>query len=254
MPCGGLFFDEKRGNTVEQINHPKSPALDPRLKKCADFVRPGRRVADVGTDHGYIPIALLLSGRTPFTVASDINAGPLESARRNAARYGVSDRMRFVLSDGLHGVDAAEADDIVIAGMGGELILRIIEEAPWLASPEKHLVLQPMTTAAQLRTGLLERGFAIEREEAVYDEKKIYSVLSVRYTGTRMTEVPPLLAHMGKIQPGSPHSARYAQSVAHNIENKIKGLRHTGGDTTALEALLQTLLDDYRKGWTEHDG
>lgn len=232
----------------------RAPALGARLQRCADFVRSGVRVADIGTDHGYIPIALLQSGKTPFAVASDINAAPLESAKRNAARCGVADRMRFVLSDGLHGVAAEDADDIVIAGMGGELILRIISEAPWLCAPEKHLILQPMTTAAQLRCGLADRGFEIEREDAVYDEQKIYSVLSVYYTGRRQEEVPLLFAHMGKIQPGSPHSARYARSVEHNISNKIKGLGHAGGDTMALEALRQTLLDVYMKGWTENDG
>ena len=236
-----------------QMEHQKVLTLGARLEKCAEFVRPGTRVADIGTDHGYIPIALLQCGKTPFAVASDINPGPLESAKRNAIRYGVADRMRLVLSDGLHGVESSDADDIVIAGMGGELILRIIAETPWLCAPEKHLVLQPMTTAAQLRTGLLERGFAIEREEAVYDEKKIYSVLSVSYTGERMTEIPLLFQHMGKIQPGSPHSARYARSVEHNISNKIRGLWHTGGDTAALESLRQTLLDVYMKGCAEHD-
>ncbi|MGN0478205.1 MAG: class I SAM-dependent methyltransferase [Hominenteromicrobium sp.] len=227
--------------------------LGARLRMCADFVRPGARLADIGTDHGYIPIALLQSGKVPFAVASDINPGPLKSAEQHAAQYAAADRMRFVLCDGLHGVEPSEADDIVIAGMGGELILRIIGETPWLCTPEKHLVLQPMTTAAQLRTGLLERGFEIEREEAVYDEKKIYSVLSVFYTGVRQTDVPLLLAYMGKIQPGSLNSARYARSVEHNISNKIKGLRHTGGDTGALEALRQSLLDIYMKGWTEYD-
>ena len=161
---------------MENTGEKKRITLDARLQKCADFVRAGVRVADVGTDHGYLPIALLQGGRIISAVAADVNAAPLESAVRNAARFGVSDRMRCVLSDGLAGLSAADADDVVIAGMGGELILRIVAETPWLHTPEKHLVLQPMTTADRLRAGLYAAGFAIDREEAVYDGRKIYTV------------------------------------------------------------------------------
>lgn len=122
------------------------------------------------------------SGKIPFAVAVDVHKGPLESAMNNASRCGVADKMHFVCGDGLHGVLPDEAEDIVIAGMGGELILRIISEAPWLCAMDKHLVLQPMTTAMQLREGLAALGFTIDREEAVVDSDKIYSVMSVYYT------------------------------------------------------------------------
>ena len=182
---------------MENTGEKKRITLDARLQKCADFVRAGVRVADVGTDHGYLPIALLQGGRIISAVAADVNAAPLESAVRNAARFGVSDRMRCVLSDGLAGLSAADADDVVIAGMGGELILRIVAETPWLRTPEKHLVLQPMTTADRLRAGLYAAGFAIDREEAVYDGRKIYTVLSVFYTGEAQTALPLRMLHMG---------------------------------------------------------
>lgn len=237
---------------MEQEIRNRAITLDPRLQKCAEYVRPGKRVADIGTDHGYIPIALLQSGKTPFAVASDINEGPLESAKRSAARYGFEDKMKFVLSDGLHGVESGDADDIVIAGMGGELILRIVTEAPWLCSADKHLVLQPMTTAAQLREGLAALGFEIEREEAVWDGKKIYSVLSVLYTGEKRA-LSPLETQMGKIVPGSPHSARYAKSVEHNLTNKLRGFAHTGADTAELEALIGALTETYLKGGEDDD-
>ena len=211
--------------------------LDPRLAKCAEFVREGVRVADIGTDHGYLPIWLLQAGKAEFAVAADINREPLDSAVRNAEKYGETERMRFVLSDGLHGLTAEDAEDIIIAGMGGELILRIMSEAPWLCDAEKHLVLQPMTTAAQLRSGLAALGFWIDREEAVFDGKKIYSVLSVRFTG-KMSAVSPLYEHMGKIEPHSEHSARYAESVLHNLTNKLRGAEHTGGETESLRQVI----------------
>lgn len=222
---------------MEQNRIERAPTLGARLQKCADFVREGKKLADIGTDHGYVPVCLLQSGKIPFAVAVDVHKGPLESAMNNASRCGVADKMHFVCGDGLHGVLPDEAEDIVIAGMGGELILRIISEAPWLCAMDKHLVLQPMTTAMQLREGLAALGFTIDREEAVVDSDKIYSVMSVYYTDQKRDNLKLIDLYMGQIKPGSPFSARYAKSVRHNIENKIKGMRHGGADSSALEIL-----------------
>lgn len=230
---------------MEQNRIERAPTLGARLQKCADFVREGKKLADIGTDHGYVPVCLLQTGKIPFAVAVDVHKGPLESAMNNASRCGVADKMHFVCGDGLHGVLPDEAEDIVIAGMGGELILRIISEAPWLCAMDKHLVLQPMTTAMQLREGLAALGFTIDREEAVVDSDKIYSVMSVYYTDQKRDNLKLIDLYMGQIKPGSPFSARYAKSVRHNIENKIKGMRHGGADSSALEILLQMLLDLY---------
>lgn len=233
---------------MNQSERNRSLQLDPRLAKCASFVRDGVRVADIGTDHGYLPIALLQSGKAVSAIAADINKDPLDSAVRNAEKYGLTEKMHFVLSDGLHGLSAADADDVIIAGMGGELILRIVSEAPWLRAPEKHLILQPMTTAAQLRSGLAALGFEIDREEAVYDGRKIYSVLSVYYTGVVQPQIGLLETHMGKIVPGSEHSARYAESVLHNLTNKLRGLQHTGQETESLENVIEEIRKLYRTG------
>ena len=237
---------------MERMN--KQILLDPRLQKCAEFVRQGVHVADIGTDHGYLPIALLQNGKATAAVAADINEAPLESAKRNAVKYGETQRMRFVLTDGLNGLNANDADDIIIAGMGGELILRIVSEAAWLRDPRKHLVLQPMTTAAQLRAGLVALGFHIDREEAVFDGRKIYSVLSVFYTGEAQEALTPLFMHMGAIRPGSEHSARYAESVSHNLSNKLKGVQHAGGDAETLRTVLEQIHTLYMEGREEHDG
>lgn len=246
------LFVLNEGDNVKSMN--KQIVLDPRLQKCAAFVRTGVKAADIGTDHGYLPIALLQSGKATAAIAADINEAPLESARRNAIKYGETARMRFVLTDGLNGLNANDADDIIIAGMGGELILRIVSEAAWLRDPNKHLVLQPMTTAAQLRAGLAALGFQIDREEAVFDGKKIYSVLSVFYTGEVQEAPTPLFVHMGAIRPGSEHSARYAESVSHNLSNKLKGVQHAGGDTDTLRTVLVQIHTLYMEGREEYDG
>lgn len=107
---------------MEQNRIERAPILGARLQKCADFVREGKKLADIGTDHGYVPVCLLQSGKIPFAVAVDVHKGPLKSAMNNASRCGVADKMHFVCGDGLHGVLPDEAEDVVIAGMGGELI------------------------------------------------------------------------------------------------------------------------------------
>lgn len=97
---------------MEQNRIERAPTLGARLQKCADFVREGKKLADIGTDHGYVPVCLLQSGKIPFAVAVDVHKGPLESAMNNASRCGVADKMHFVCADGLHGVLPDEAEDI----------------------------------------------------------------------------------------------------------------------------------------------
>ena len=149
-----------------------------RLSLCADMVRGGSRLADIGTDHGYLPIALCLSGAFPSALACDINPLPLRSAQENIAKYGLSDRIQTRLSDGLKAVRPDEADDIVIAGMGGELIRDILAAAPWVKDETKKLILQPMTHHEDLVMWLVENGFAITEQKAALDEGKYYTAFS----------------------------------------------------------------------------
>ena len=147
--------------------------LGPRLALCAALVRQGSSLCDVGTDHAYLPIWLLKTGKISRALACDINPGPLEAARREGAKYGVGEELSFRLSDGLRAVSPQEAEDTVIAGMGGELILRIVLETPWLRDSSKRLVLQPMSSVPQLRRGLAQGGFAVLEAEAVVDGGKV---------------------------------------------------------------------------------
>ena len=132
--------------------------LDSRLGCIAEAIGSACIVADIGTDHGLLPIALLLRGQAERAVACDIRQGPLDSARRNAERYGVSDKVELVLTDGFHGIEVYSPDAVVISGMGGELIARIISEAPYLRG-DVRLFLQPMTRAESLRRYLAQNGF-----------------------------------------------------------------------------------------------
>ena len=199
--------------------------LSPRLALCAELVREGRALADIGTDHAYLPIKLLLTGKTPCAVAADVNEGPLASAERNARRFGVGDRLKLLLSDGLCALSPSDADDIVIAGMGGELMLRMITETEWLKDAEKRLILQPMSSMGDLRLGLAAAGFEVMTEHAVTDAGKPYSAFTVSYTG-KPSGTDELFPFMGKLEPGGEAVKAYAQKTLREIRNRISGAAH----------------------------
>ena len=150
-----------------------------RLLKCAELIPACDTVADVGTDHGYLGIWLLQKGRCRRVIASDLRAKPLDSARKNAVLYGVDDRMTFLQSDGLREFIPGSFQTLVLAGMGGDLISRILEEASWLEGGAYRLILQPQSAANDLRRFLGERLWSIDREVLVRDGHFLYSVLSV---------------------------------------------------------------------------
>ena len=122
------------------------PALQPRLRAIADLVPAGSRLADIGTDHGYIPIDLLLDGRISAAIATDIGALPLDHARRTARCCGLTEGIDFRLGDGLAPLAPGEADVIVIAGMGGDSVAAILSAAPW-ARAQVSIEISPSTTA-----------------------------------------------------------------------------------------------------------
>ena len=148
--------------------------LQPRLAAIAALVPQNARLADVGTDHGYLPAALLQEGRLTAAVATDIAPGPLDHARRTAEACGVSLDCR--LCDGLAGVAPHEADTVVIAGMGGETIAHILAEAPWTRE-DTLLLLQPMSRSEVLRPWLVGHGYAIRSERIVEDKGILYPIL-----------------------------------------------------------------------------
>ena len=155
--------------------------LTKRLAACAAQVTPAGVVCDVGTDHAYLPAELLQSGRCTRAVATDIHAGPLEAARRTLTEAGVLEQAELFLCDGLEQVQPAGITDVVIAGMGGETIVHILENCPWRR--QVHLILQPMTKIPDLRLWLAQQGFGWS-EQVVQEGEKFYVILSARHTGT----------------------------------------------------------------------
>ena len=155
---------------------------DNRLLSAVDFVTRGGKIVDVGTDHAYLPIHLVREGLVSSALAADINEGPIQSARANIAAAGLDNQIKTLRTDGLCGVEAYAPDDILIFGMGGELILRILADAPWIKNERIGLILQPMSRASLLRAWLLENGFAITGERITFEDK-YYQTVAARYSG-----------------------------------------------------------------------
>lgn len=152
--------------------------LSPRLQVCAGFVAPGDRVADIGCDHGYLSIHLLTQGIAKTVIASDINEMPLQSAVRNAEKFGVRDRISFYLSDGVTNIPR-DFDTLVCAGMGADTMVSILEAAPWLRSKQYRLILQCQSKTPLLRKYLSEQGWRITEETVVRDGRFLYTVMEV---------------------------------------------------------------------------
>ncbi len=210
--------------------------LTPRLKLAASLVRPGVRVADIGTDHAYIPIALLRAGQVRSAVATDLREGPLARARQNAARYGVANALSLRCCDGLAAVRPDEADDIVIAGMGGELIAAIVAAADWLRDPAKRLILQPMSSAEDLRGYLRTHSFLIEREVPVTDNDRVYTVMLARYSATEQNDTFPGFDFVGALDVKSPEGAAYARRQLRHL-TRIWGGQRVKDDPAAADTL-----------------
>ena len=155
-------------------------SLSNRLLACAGFVQPGDRVADIGCDHGYLGIHLLKNCNATSVIAADINEGPLQSAMRNADKFGVRDKMAFYLSDGAKNIPR-DFDAMVCAGMGGDTMIHILEEAPWLRSEQYFLVLQCQSKTPMLRRYLSDMGWKITDETIVRDGKFLYTVMLVHW-------------------------------------------------------------------------
>lgn len=152
--------------------------LSGRLQAVYDMVTEKSVVADVGCDHAFLSMALVSTGRSPEAYACDINRGPLKKAAENIAAAGLSGKVHTVLSDGLTGLDAA-VDTIVIAGMGGTLIVSILEKSLKKVKAVREIILSPQSDAEKVRNWLLTNGFLLTEEKALTDSGKYYEIIRV---------------------------------------------------------------------------
>ena len=223
--------------------------LSTRLAAIAARVPPGSRLADIGTDHAYLPAYLLLEGTIPSAVASDVNRGPLDRGRETARLSGVEERIDFRLSDGLNGLREDEADVIVIAGMGGELIARILSEAPW--TREKLLLLQPMTGQPELRRWLNGNGYRIEGETVVREGEKLYVILTVRGGADTPYSLGELWAGRQRSGEDAPLRLDYLNDLLRRRRKALAGMEQgsVSSETLEEERTLIVQLEQLREEW-----
>ncbi len=163
----------------------KSATIGKRLLSAVKFVRQGAVFADIGTDHAYLPIYLLKTGKIDSAVLADINEGPLASARENARLVGVLEKTELVLTDGAAALSEKGITDVALFGMGGELIARIIDDAPFLKSDGIRLILQPMSKARELCEYVINAGFSIVGEAFSEDSGKFYRTICIEFSASR---------------------------------------------------------------------
>ncbi|CAH0535908.1 tRNA (adenine(22)-N(1))-methyltransferase (EC 2.1.1.217) [Oscillospiraceae bacterium] len=229
--------------------------ISKRLLCCASMVQSGSRVADIGTDHGYLGIYLLQSGAARHVIACDLRKDPLENARRNAKLFGVDGEMEFRLSDGLEKILPDEVDTVVMAGMGGDLIQKILSQCPWRKREGLQFILQPQSAGNVLRRWLCEDGFEIQREEPVQDGHFLYTVMELRQgepspltPGTEYAS-PALLASK------SPLVGTYLARVENALQETVRGLTNAEKQRPErLSYFRQALLEiqEMRKNYAEH--
>lgn len=211
--------------------------LTPRLQAIADQVPQGSRLADIGTDHGYLPVWLLLNGKIPSAIASDLREGPLNRARETARQFGQTERISFRLCGGLAEIREEEAEIIVIAGMGGETIAAILDAAPW--TRRSKLLLQPMTGLPELRQWLQHNGYSIEEERIIREGKHLYSIWNVR--GGDMPPLTPAELWAGR-QSGDPLRKDYLALMIGKAEKALAGhMAAHAPDRQAIAGLTETL-------------
>lgn len=228
--------------------------LSPRLMCAVPYVRPNILLADVGTDHAYLPIYLcqkrMLSpvtaanGERLAAIASDINKGPVERAEQHIKAERLVGAIKTVCTDGLNGLEVYDPKTIVVFGMGGELIVSILASAPWIRSEGTRLILQPMTHAEKVREALPQMGFATVGESLCAEGDRLYQILCADYDpAIAVPPGSPAEALTGRLYPPN-EKKLHRQLIEHTIrkESRARNARNLAGqDTSESDILLASL-------------
>ncbi len=222
--------------------------LGARLLAVASLVRHGVTLYDIGSDHAYLPAFLLQNGTVPYAYVCDIAEGPLSKAKNTVEVSGVADRARLCLCNGLKGLDIIPPCDIVIAGMGGELISEIIDASPEVRQDGVRLILQPMTKAEELRRYLCENGFEFTSEITV-TEGKSYTVICCGYTGEKQSLTQAELI-LGKAEVRREDADFYigAKNKLETLKAICDGKKRGGADCSYEEKLIDEITKILNNG------
>ena len=231
--------------------------LSDRLQAVASMVTENSRLADVGTDHGYIPIYLCEMGKIPSAIAMDVKKGPLLRAKMNIERYHMQEKIRTRLSDGVLKLNPDEADSVVIAGMGGTLVMKILEEGKKVLVDVKELVLQPQSELPKVRRFLMENGYVTEREEMVMEDGKYYPMMRVHFDASAVshadsfTEEQELEFRYGKQLLTEKHPVllaylRWEAQIQQDILTQLSGQPATEQIAARIDDVKQILAQNAR--------
>ena len=227
--------------------------LSPRLRSVADLVPCNAILADVGTDHGFLPIYLLQRNQIKCAVAADLREGPLSKAKANAEKYGLCDRMDLRLCDGLSAIGPEDADTISIAGMGGETIAQILAAAPWTKDGKHTLILQPMTSTYDLREFLSEQGYTILFEHLNREDRRIYITMEVSAGTCEPYSVGEKWAGRQWKEMNSPMRGEYLDMMLFRAKRALDGLeKSVRPDDIPRRELLQKIVpqvEQLREEW-----
>ena len=191
----------------------------------------GSRLADIGSDHAYLPIYLCQRDLILSAIATDVNSGPVKNAEENIALHGLENKISARIGDGMEELDPSEYDTVSVCGMGGELIAALLsaECARFLRTDRVRLILQPMSRSAYLRHYLASEGFDIEDEVIVRDMGRQYEIMCAVYTGVPYT-LTPIEAQLGKA-----NIARGGEELAVLCERRLLHLKNLLGGTSGKE-------------------
>ncbi len=167
--------------------------LSARLQAVADLITPGGRVADIGTDHGFIPVYMLEAQRAVSAIAMDVNKGPLQRAQQTIALHNMEEKIETRLSNGMQHLAPGEADSAVIAGMGGALTITILEQSPETVDSLQELILQPQSEIGKVRSWLYAHGWQIAAENMIFEDGKYYPMMRAVHGKAQMPDTAELL-------------------------------------------------------------
>jgi len=219
--------------------------ISKRLKLISDLITDVKSMVDVGTDHGYVPIDLIKANKIDFAIASDINKGPVEKAKKNVRDNNLQDKISCRLGGGLTTVSSGEVEAAVIAGMGGNLIRDILEESKEVFKSLKYVIVQPVQNPEVLRKYLYNSGCNIIDECIIYDEEKYYEIMKISW-GNKPKATEPIYYEISEILLNK-KDITYKEYLNYKLEKYLRVYEELKGDTENSRRRKEELSDKIEK-------
>ncbi|NLO89841.1 MAG: SAM-dependent methyltransferase [Clostridia bacterium] len=202
-------------------------AVSSRIAALASLIPPGEVVADIGTDHAYLPIFLIQTKKSPRVIATEIKEGPYQNAIKRVRGLELEDSIEVRFGDGLKVLEPGEAGVLVLAGIGGINIVKILEDRPEVAGAAKRLVVNPATDWGYVRKWLLQNVWEIKDEEMVYEKGKFYHIIAAEKGKYSFTDYDPVIMEIGPKLIEKKHFLlpRYLEKLRREYSQVYEGLK-----------------------------